>query len=63
VAATRAQVAATKRVDPIVGHAIEAWQALSPPSPAAWTTRPEITWTFRAQPVATSYFNHMIIPR
>jgi integrase len=56
----------TKPVDPIVGQAIEAWQALRPSQPKRLDRktgeRVDMLFSVRAQPVAKSYINHTIIP-
>ncbi|HUH71479.1 MAG TPA: tyrosine-type recombinase/integrase [Mycobacterium sp.] len=56
----------TKPVDPIVGQAIEAWQALRPDQPKRLERktgeRVDILFSVRAQPVAKEYINHTIIP-
>ena len=58
--------ALTKPVDPIIGQAIEAWQALRPPSPTAGpkdqrARRPALLRP-RAHPVGKTYINRTIIP-
>ena len=56
----------TKPVDPIVGQAIEAWQALRPDQPKRLdrktAERVDMLFSVRAQPVAKEYINHTIIP-
>ena len=56
----------TKPVDPIVGQAIEAWQALRPDQPKRLdrktSERVDMLFSVRAQPVAKDYINHTIIP-
>ena len=56
----------TKPVDPIVGQAIEAWQALRPSQPKRLDRktgeRVDMVFSVRAQPVAKEYINHTIIP-
>ncbi|HTQ20046.1 tyrosine-type recombinase/integrase [Mycobacterium sp.] len=56
----------TKPVDPIVGQAIEAWQALRPEQPKRLdrktAERVDMLFSVRAQPVAKEYVNHTIIP-
>ena len=56
----------TKPVDPIVGQAIEAWQALRPEQPKRLdrktAERVDMLFSVRAQPVAKEYINHTIIP-
>ena len=56
----------TKPVDPLVGQAIQAWQALRPEQP----TRPDrktgeqvdLLFSIRAHPVAKNYINRSLIP-
>ena len=56
----------TKPVDPIVGQAIETWQALRPDQPKRLdrktSERVDMLFSVRAQPVAKDYINHTIIP-
>jgi integrase len=56
----------TKPVDPIVGQAIEAWQALRPSQPKRLDRKTsehvDMLFSVRAQPVAKYYINHTIIP-
>ena len=56
----------TKPVDPIVGQAIEAWQALRPSQPKRLDRKTgehvDMLFSVRAQPVAKDYINHTIIP-
>ena len=56
----------TKPVDPIVGQAIGAWQALRPEQPKRLdrktAERVDMLFSVRAQPVAKEYINHTIIP-
>ena len=56
----------TKPVDPIVGQAIEAWQAVRPAQPARTDRKTgeqaHVLFSVRAQPVARDYINHTIIP-
>jgi hypothetical protein len=56
----------TKPVDPIVGQAIEAWQALRPSQPKRLDRKTgehvDMLLCVRAQPVAKDYINHTIIP-
>ncbi|HZE16700.1 MAG TPA: tyrosine-type recombinase/integrase, partial [Mycobacterium sp.] len=56
----------TKPVDPILGQAIEAWQALRPSQPKRLDRktgeRVDMLFSVRAQPVAKEYINHTIIP-
>jgi integrase len=56
----------TKPVDPLLGQAIESWQALRPAQPKRLDrrTNEHVDWLFavRAQPVAKTYINRTIIP-
>jgi integrase len=56
----------TKPVDPIVGQAIEAWQALRPDQPPRPDRKTgehvELLFSIRAHPVGKSYINRSIIP-
>ena len=56
----------TKPVDPIVGQAIEAWQALRPGQPKRLDRKTgehvDMLFSVRAQPVAKVYINHTVIP-
>jgi integrase len=56
----------TKPVDPIVGQAIEAWQALRPAQPRRTDRKTaehaDMLFSVRAHPVARDYINHAIIP-
>ncbi|MEU5852740.1 tyrosine-type recombinase/integrase [Saccharopolyspora shandongensis] len=56
----------TKPVDPIIGQAIEAWQALRPAQPHRLDRKTgehvNLLFSIRAQPVAKEYINHTIIP-
>jgi integrase len=56
----------TKPVDPIVGQAIDTWQALRPAQPRRLDRKTgehvDILFCVRAQPVARDYINHTIIP-
>jgi integrase len=56
----------TKPVDPIVGQAIEAWQALRPAQPRRADRKTgeyaDMLFSVRAHPVARDYINHAIIP-
>jgi integrase len=59
-------VAFTKPVDPLLGQAIEAWQAARPAQPATLdrktAERVNMLFAVRAQPVARTYINQTIIP-
>ena len=56
----------TKPVDPIVGQAIETWQARRPSQPKRLDRKTgehvDMLFSVRAQPVAKDYINHTIIP-
>ncbi|MGH3422474.1 MAG: tyrosine-type recombinase/integrase, partial [Streptosporangiaceae bacterium] len=56
----------TKPVDPIVGQAIEAWQALRPVQPSRLDRKTgehaDILFSVRAHPVARDYINRALIP-
>jgi integrase len=56
----------TKPVDPLVGQAIEAWQALRPDQPKRLdrkTGEPvDLLFSIRAHPVAKNYINRSLIP-
>jgi integrase len=56
----------TKPVDPIVGQAIEAWQAVRPAQPQRLDRKTseyvDLLFSTRAHPVAKSYINQTIIP-
>ncbi|WP_331772911.1 hypothetical protein OG948_56660 (plasmid) [Embleya sp. NBC_00888] len=56
----------TKPVDPILGHGIDAWQALRPPQPSFIDRRTgervDLLCAIRARKVSTSYINNTVIP-
>jgi integrase len=56
----------TKPVDPLLGQAIEAWQAIRPNQPAARDRktgeRVDLLFSIRAHPIAKNYINRTIIP-
>jgi integrase len=56
----------TKPIDPIVGQAIDVWQALRPAQPARTDRKTgeqaNMLFSVRAHPVARDYINHTIIP-
>lgn len=56
----------TKPVDPLLGQAIEAWQALRPPQPTTLDRKTseqvDMLFAIRAHPVAKNYINRTIIP-
>ncbi len=62
----KAGTAFTKPVDPILGQAIETWQALRPAQPPRTDRktgeRADLLFSVRAHPVAKTYINHTIIP-
>ena len=66
VPVNKTSTAFTKPVDPLVGQAIDAWQALRPAQPARTDRKTGETvsmlFSVRAQPVARDYINHTIIP-
>lgn len=59
-------VAFTKPVDPLLGQAIEAWQALRPEQPRRLDRKTgehvDMLFAVRAHPVAKNYINRTIIP-
>src|SRR6185312_3897510 len=56
----------TKPVDPIVGQAIETWQALRPAQPPRTDRKTgeqaDLLFSVRAHPVAKTYINNTVIP-
>jgi integrase len=56
----------TKPVDPLVGQAIQAWQAVRPAQPSRLdrktSERVNVLFSIRAQPVGKHYINNTIIP-
>jgi integrase len=56
----------TKPVDPILGHAIDAWQAIRPSQPQLLDRRTgervDLLFVFRARRVSTAYINNTVIP-
>jgi integrase len=56
----------TKPVDPVVGQAIDTWQALRPVQPPRLDRKTgehvDLLFSVRARPVARDYINHAIIP-
>jgi integrase len=56
----------TKPVDPILGHAIDAWQAIRPSQPQLLDRRTgervDLLFAFRARRVSSSYINNTVIP-
>jgi integrase len=62
----KTSTAFTKPVDPIVGQAVEAWQALRPIQPerldAKTNERVDLLFSVRAHPVAKNYINRTLIP-
>jgi integrase len=66
VPVNKTSTAFTKPVDPIVGQAIEAWQALRPVQPkrldAKTSDHVDLLFSIRAHPVAKNYINRTLIP-
>ncbi|MEU5185403.1 tyrosine-type recombinase/integrase [Streptomyces olivoreticuli] len=66
VPVNKTSTAFTKPVDPIVGQAIEAWQAQRPAQPkrldAKTSERVDLLFSVRAHPVAKNYINRTLIP-
>ena len=62
----KAGTAFTKPVDPIIGQAIEAWQALRPAQPPRLDRKTsehvDLLFSVRAHPVGKTYINRTIIP-
>ncbi|MBB5156841.1 tyrosine-type recombinase/integrase [Saccharopolyspora phatthalungensis] len=56
----------TKPVDPILGQAIDAWQATRPPQPQFTDRRTgervDLLFAFRARRISTAYINNTVIP-
>ena len=56
----------TKPVDPEVGHAIEAWEAVRPPQPSCADRKSgehvELLFTYRARAIPRELLNHSLIP-
>ena len=56
----------TKPVDPILGQALDAWQAVHPAQPKFTDRRTgelvDLLFAFRARKVSTSYINNTVIP-
>ncbi|MGW3472297.1 hypothetical protein ACWDKQ_28385 [Saccharopolyspora sp. NPDC000995] len=56
----------TKPVDPILGQAIDAWQASRPPQPQFTDRRTgelvDLLFAFRARRISTAYINNTVIP-
>jgi integrase len=56
----------TKPVDPLLGQAIETWQAVRPNQPAARDRKTgehvDLLFSIRAHPIARNYINRTIIP-
>jgi len=56
----------TKPVDPILGQAVEAWQAARPGQPQLTDRRTgeraDLLFTFRARRISTPYINNTVIP-
>jgi integrase len=66
VPAHKTGTAFTKPVDPILGQAIEAWQAIRPGQPQFTDRRTgeraDLLFAFRARRVSTPYINNTVIP-
>ena len=66
VPAHKTGTAFTKPVDPILGQALDAWQAVRPAQPKFTDRRTgelvDLLFAFRARKVSTSYINNTIIP-
>jgi integrase len=66
VPVSKTATAFTKPVDPIIGQAIEAWQALRPGQPQRLDRKTsehvDLLFCIRAHPVAKNYINRTIIP-
>ncbi|MFF7988115.1 hypothetical protein ACFZDK_55610 [Streptomyces sp. NPDC007901] len=66
VPVNKTSTAFTKPVDPIVGQAIEAWQALRSTQPerldVKTNERVDLLFSIRAHPVAKNYINRTLIP-
>ena len=56
----------TKPVDPILGQAIDTWQAARPPQPQftdrRTSERVDLLFAFRARRISTAYINNTVIP-
>jgi integrase len=56
----------TKPVDPILGQALDAWQAIRPAQPRFTDRRTgelvDLLFAFRARKISTSYINNTVIP-
>ena len=66
VPAHKTGTAFTKPVDPILGQALDAWQAVRPGQPRFTERRTgelvDLLFAFRARKVSTSYINNTVIP-
>ena len=66
VPAHKTGTAFTKPVDPILGQAIEAWQAARPGQPQLTDRRTgeraDLLFAFRARRISTAYINNTVIP-
>ena len=66
VPAHKTGTAFTKPVDPILGQALDAWQAVRPAQPKFTDRRTgelaDLLFAFRARKVSTSYINNTVIP-
>ena len=56
----------TKPVDPVLGHALDAWQAVRPAQPKFTDRRTgepvDLLFAFRARKISTTYINNTVIP-
>ena len=66
VPAHKTGTAFTKPVDPVLGQALDAWQAVRPAQPKFTDRRTgelvDLLFAFRARKVSTSYINNTVIP-
>jgi hypothetical protein len=66
VSAHKTGTAFTKPVDPVLGQALDAWQAVRPAQPKFTDRRTgelvDLLFAFRARKVSTSYINNTVIP-
>jgi integrase len=66
VPAHKTGTASTKPADPVLGQALDAWQAVRPAQPKFTDRRTgelvDLLFAFRARKVSTSYINNTVIP-
>ena len=66
VPAHKTGTAFTKPVDPVLGQALDAWQAVRPAQPKFTDRRTgelvDLLFAFRARKISTSYINNTVIP-